>query len=306
MSDSAIVRVNCKPGRIRKKAKKKAKKKARYWTMYRRREKEKNENDEKIFCHLQITWPGNEQWEVAFVDTGQDMAAWMNNYATDCLMFDCEWSPWQPVGVGVIQFATPLPNRQVLVVDGTRVSLEKIQSIFNKYLMVGWAIGNGSNGGLITPHGDLKQLGLDLDSNKVDLQLLTADPPPNMNEEDRILIENYQPMNRHGDPHNQSWSLNDMANCFLGYTVKVPLKKDDKGEDVHPKWGDPSRQLKDKDIHYAANDVIAVAYIYDKLKYIYEPPAMEKKATFNQWACETKETKETKELWSENNMYHFF
>ncbi len=42
MSDSAIVRVNCKPGRIRKKAKKKA----RYWTMYRRREKEKNENDQ--------------------------------------------------------------------------------------------------------------------------------------------------------------------------------------------------------------------------------------------------------------------
>jgi hypothetical protein len=180
-------------------------------------------------------------------------------------MFDCEWS--QSVGVGLIQFATLPSTHQVLVVDGTRVSLEKIQSIFNNHLMVGWAIGNGSN-------GDLKHLGLDLYTNKVDLQLLTADPPPNMKEEDRILIENHQPLNRHGKPHNQQWNLNDMAECFLGHTVKVPLKKDTDGEDVHPKWSDPSRQLKDRDIHYAANDVIAVAYIYEKLKYIYEPSAL--------------------------------
>jgi len=230
----------------------------------------------------------------AFVDTEQAMAAWMNNYATDCLMFDVEWS--QPGGVGVIQFATPLPNRQVLVVDGTRVSLEKIQSIFNKHLMVGWAIGNGSNGVLkksngepVGPYGDLKQLGLDLDSKKVDLQLLTAEPPTDMKQGDRIRINNYQTLDRNGKPHNQSWNLNDMAECFLGYTVKVRLK------DVHPKWSDPLWKLYDGDIHYAANDVIAVAYIYDKLKYIYEPPAMEKKeeATFTQWACES-ETKETK------------
>jgi hypothetical protein len=200
------------------------------------------------------------------------MAAWMNNYATDCLMFDCEWS--QSVGVGLIQFATLPSTHQVLVVDGTQVSLEKIQSIFNNHFMVGWAIGNGSNGDLKPPNGDLKHLGLDLDSNKVDLQLLTADPPPNMKEEDRILIENHQPLNRHGEPHNQQWNLNDMAECFLGHTVKVPLKKDDDGKDVHPKWSDPSRQLKDRDIHYAANDVIAVAYIYEKLKYIYEPSAL--------------------------------
>jgi hypothetical protein len=223
----------------------------RYWTSKKK-------------CRLQIKWPKG-QWEVAFVDTEQAMAAWMNNYATDCLMFDCEWS--QSVGVGLIQFATLPSTHQVLVVDGTRVSLEKIQSIFNNHLMVGWAIGNGSN-------GDLKHLGLDLYTNKVDLQLLTADPPPNMKEEDRILIENHQPLNRHGKPHNQQWNLNDMAECFLGHTVKVPLKKDTDGEDVHPKWSDPSRQLKDRDIHYAANDVIAVAYIYEKLKYIYEPSAL--------------------------------
>ena len=39
----------------------------------------------------------------------------------------------------------------------------------------------------------------------------------------------------------------------------------------HPKWSDAEWQLRDRDIHYAANDVIAVSYIYDKLKYIYEP-----------------------------------
>ncbi len=106
------------------------------------------------------------------------------------------------------------------------------------------------------------------------MQLLTAEPPTDMKQEDRIRINKYQPLDRNGKPHNQSWNLNNMAECFLGYTVKVPLKKDNDGKDVHPKWSDPSRQLKDRDIHYAANDVIAVAYIYEKLKYIYEPSAL--------------------------------
>ena len=55
-----------------------------------------------------------------------------------------------------------------------------------------------------------------------------------------------------------------MAQCFLDHPAKVPIKK-------HPKWSDAEWQLRDRDIHYAANDVIAVSYIYDKLKYIYEP-----------------------------------
>ena len=219
----------------------------RYWTSKKK-------------CRLQIPWPEG-QWSVSFVDTDQALDTWMNEYASECLMFDCEWS--QHIGVGLIQLATLPSTHQVLVIDCTRVNLAKVQSIFDNHLMVGWATNN-----------DLQHLEMSGSNNIVDLQLLPADPPPNMKEEDRIRIENYQPLNRHGKPHNQHWNLNDMAKCFLGYTVKVPLKKDNDGKDVHPKWSDPSRQLKDRDIHYAANDVIAVAYIYEKLKYIYEPSAL--------------------------------
>lgn len=214
----------------------------RYWTSKKK-------------CRLQIQWPEG-QWEVSFVDTDQAMAAWMNNYATNCLMFDCEWSPRSRTGVGLIQFATLPSTHQVLVVDCTRVNLVKVQSIFNNHLMVGWAI-----------HNDLQHLELVPKSNIVDLQRLSSHPPSNMKEKDRIRIEKYQPLNRHGQTHNQSWSLDDMAQCFLGHTAKVLLRK-------HPKWSDPSWQLYDRDIHYAANDVIAVSYLYDKLKYVYEPSAL--------------------------------
>ena len=287
MSDSAIVRVNCKPGRIRKKAKKKA----RYWTMYRRREEEKNENDEKIFCHLQITWPENEQWAVSFVNTTQGMTEWMKKHAKGCLMFDVEWTP-ATGKVGLVQFATPLPNRQVLVVDCARGGMGGIQNLFLQRIaenkMVGWATNN-----------DLIKLGLNsllTNTNIVDLQKLAKQPfPHNMQNQHQNNISSNPPLDRHGKPHNSDWSLDHMAYTFLGFHIKVPLKKDkETGEEVYPKYGDPKWQLYDRDIHYAANDVIAVAYLYDKLKYIYEPPAMEKKATFNQWACETKETKETK------------
>lgn len=211
--------------------------KHRYWTSHNN-------------CRLNISWL-KDQWEVSFVDTDQALSTWMTTYASSCLMFDCEWS--RRDGVGLLQLATLPATRQVVVVDGTRVSLEKIQSIFNNHLMVGWAT-----------HNDLRHLGLDSDSNKVDLQRLSSQPPSNLREEDRTRIEEYQPVNRHGEPHTQSWSLDDMAQCFLGHTVKVPLPK-------HPNWSDPKWRLYDRDIHYAANDAIAVAYLYDKLKYIYEP-----------------------------------
>jgi len=209
----------------------------RYWT---------SQNN----CRLNIPW-SEGQWEVSFVDTDQDMATWINTNASECLMFDCEWSKRD--GVGLIQLATLPSKHQVLVVDGTRVDLAQVQSIFNSHLMVGWATGN-----------DMRHLGLESSSNIVDLQRLSSHPPTSMREEDRTRMEQYQPVNRHGKPHNQSWSLDDMAQCFLDHPAKVPIKK-------HPKWSDPEWQLRDRDIHYAANDVIAVAYIYDKLKYIYEP-----------------------------------
>mgnify|MGYP006104912451 FL=1 len=184
------------------------------------------------------------------------MAAWMNNYATDCLLFDCEWSKRKRVGVGVIQFATLPSTHQVLVVDCTRVDLANVQSIFDNHLMVGWATDN-----------DVRHLGLDGSNNIVDLQGLSSQPPSNMREEDRARIEKYQPVDHSGKPHNQSWSLDDMAQCFLDHPAKVPIVK-------HPKWSNPEWQLRDRDIHYAANDVIAVAYIYDKLKYMYKPSAL--------------------------------
>lgn len=214
----------------------------RYWTSKKK-------------CRLQIQWPEG-QWEVSFVDTDQAMAAWMNNYATDCLMFDCEWSPRKRVGVGVIQFATLPSTHQVLVVDCTRVDLAKVRSIFDNHLMVGWATDN-----------DVRHLELDGSNHIVDLQGLSSQPPSNMREEDRARIEQYQPMDHSGKPHNQSWSLDDMARCFLDHSAKVHIVK-------HPKWSNAKWQLRDRDIHYAANDVIAVAYIYDKLKYMYKPSAL--------------------------------
>lgn len=284
MSDSAIVRVNCKPGRSEKKS-------ARYWTLYRRIIK-RNKKEEKIFCHLQITWPENEQWAVSFVNTTQGMTEWMKKHAKGCLMFDVEWTP-ATGKVGLVQFATPLPNRQILVVDCARGGMGGIQNLFLQRIaenkMVGWATNN-----------DLIKLGLDslsTNSNIVDLQKLAKQPfPHNMQNQHQNNISSNPPLDRHGKPHNSDWSLDHMAYTFLGFHIKVPLKKDkETGEEVYPKYGDPTWQLYDRDIHYAANDVIAVAYIYEKLKYIYEPSAMEKKEekgeekpteekpTFTQW-----------------------
>lgn len=209
----------------------------RYWTSQNK-------------CRLEIGWEEG-QWEVSFVDTESDMRGWVNSYGSDILLFDCEWS--KADGVGVIQFATLPSSRQVLIVDCCRVDLNTVKNIFDNHVMVGWA----------TP-GDKKHLGLDSASHVIDLQELTkqSEGCEKMSTVDKSLIRNYQPLNRHGQPHDGAWGLDDMAMCFLGHTVKVPLEK-------HPKWSEPTWMLYDRDIHYAANDVIGLAYIYDKLKYIY-------------------------------------
>lgn len=209
-------------------------------------------------CHLDIEWEENGKnvvWEVSFVDTVASMNKWMDIYAQDVLMFDCEWS--KKNGVGVIQFATPPELHQVLVVDCTRVTLAEVRNLFERCKMVGWATGN-----------DIRHLNLDTSGrNVVDLQELTTQNSEfwaNWKEEDSIRVEEYQPLDRHGNPHQGAWGLDDMAQCFLGHTVKVSIHK-------HPKWSEPTWKFKDIDIHYAANDVISVAYIYNQLKYMYEP-----------------------------------
>lgn len=232
-----------------------------------------------ISCgHLSIEWTEGT-WDIAFVDTSSAMSDWMKKYASNILMFDCEWSPHSKKGVGLIQFATDPSIRQVLIVDCSVVDLAEVRNLFTTYQMVGWAT-----------DGDKKRLELAQDIQIRDLQQLTkyakekmtkdvskiqpthpgrprllkyARLLSKMNLEHIVKIQNYQPTDKNGNPHNQQWSLDNMAECFLGHTAKVPLKK-------HPQWSNGKWKFKDRDIHYAANDVIGLAYIYDKLKYIYK------------------------------------
>lgn len=203
-------------------------------------------------CRITIEWTEG-QWGVSFVDTNAAMTAWMTKYASNILMFDCEWSPRTTTGVGLIQFATLPSVHQVLIVDCSVVDLTEVRDIFTKCQMVGWATG-----------GDKSHLALESE-NIIDLQKLFKQSKlrEKMNEEDKTQFQNYQPLNRHGEPHYQAWSLDDMAQCFLGHSAKVPLNK-------HPPWSEKKYKFEDTEIHYAANDVIGLAYIYNKLKYIYE------------------------------------
>ena len=209
-----------------------------------------------ISCgHLSIEWKEGT-WDIAFVDTSSAMSDWMKKYASNILMFDCEWTPRSKKGVGLIQFATDPSIRQVLIVDCSVVDLAEVRNIFTTYQMVGWAT-----------DGDKKRLGVD-SNNIIDLQQLSKQQQlstllSRMTKEDVAKIQDYQPTDKNGNPHNQQWSLDNMAECFLGHTAKVPLKK-------HPQWSNGKWKFKDRDIHYAANDVIGLAYIYDKLKYIYK------------------------------------
>lgn len=212
---------------------------SRYWTA---------ENN----CHLEL-----EQWEVSFVDTNGGFDKWMGKYGSAVLMFDCEWSHWDK-GVGLIQFATETSVQKVLVVDCTGpVDLTNIQNVFRGNRMVGWAIVN-----------DAKHLSLSETNHVIDLQAVPShknredSPFRLLNKEDKNRIEAYQPMDNQGNPHHNQWNLDDMARCILGHDVKVPIVK-------HPNWSSKNWKFKDKDIHYAANDVIGVAYIYKHLEYIY-------------------------------------
>jgi len=66
------------------------------------------------------------------------------------------------------------------------------------------------------------------------------------------------PLSRNGQPKPQ-WGLDDLAFRVLGFPVKVPIGR-------HPRWSWPHWQFNAKQIHYAANDAIAVSYIYDRSK----------------------------------------
>ena len=64
-----------------------------------------------------------------------------------------------------------------------------------------------------------------------------------------------KPVNRKTGQPKQQWSLDDLAQHVLGHSVKVSIPR-------HPRWSDPKWQFKDSQIHYAANDAIAVSYLY--------------------------------------------
>jgi hypothetical protein len=121
--------------------------------------------------------------------------------------------------------------------------------------------------------------------NVIDLQLLVSKKSMynKMRPEDFQKILAYKPMDNDGNvqekkritAHTNSthvWNLDDMAGCFLGYKVKVPLRPLKKVplEQKHRVWSNKTWSFHENEIHYAANDVIALAYIFDKLDYIYE------------------------------------
>lgn len=224
-------------------------------------------------CHLKVHW-NDDVWEVSFVDTKNDMVNWINENTTDTfvLFFDCEWSRSTRKGIGLIQIATDVSKCKVIIVDCTKVSLEQIRKkFFNAFTMVGWSSSN-----------DVKRLEQDetkrqnLLKKVIDLQKLISNQEmfDKLGQEEKEKVANYVPLDKNGKvqenkriingqiSHNV-WSLDNMAECFLGHTAKVPLEK-------HPQWSNGKWKFKDRDIHYAANDVIGLAYIYDKLKYIYK------------------------------------
>jgi len=240
--------------------------KHRYWTW-------------NLQCHLQVHWH-KDVWQVSFVDNKESMADWMHQNVKEeqTLFFDCEWSRWDK-GIGLIQFATRAVGhrrRRVLIVDCTKVESVHVRKLFCAYRMVGWATDN-----------DVKHLEEDEKKRMdfptvIDLQLLVSNKSMynRMRPEDMKKILAYEPMDKNGHvqekkrititEHQMStneWSLNDMAGCFLGYKVKVQLKKP---RQTHRGWSNKKFRFKENEIHYAANDVIALAYLFDKLDYIYE------------------------------------
>jgi hypothetical protein len=222
-------------------------------------------------CHLHVRW-NEDVWEVSFVDTKKRLDIWVkeNVRNENILFFDCEWSQHDN-GIGLIQLATGVSMCKVLIVDCTKVDRSFIIDIFKAYRMVGWAT---SNDVAHIEHDKKKRL--DISEKVTDLQMIVSKQEmyDKLNQEDREKAALYKPLDKNGDIQvdkrindykisRNVWSLDDMAKCFLGYQVKVQLKN-------HKGWSDKKWKFKDKDIHYAANDVIALAYIYDKLNYIYE------------------------------------
>ena len=156
-------------------------------------------------------------------------------------------------------------------IDEKFISFSLILNIFNAFKMVGWSSSN-----------DVKRLEQDESKRQIiidqvtDLQMIISKQEMynKLEQEEREKVANYEPLDKNGNVQENKrirngkisrnvWSLDDMAKCFLGYEVKVHLKN-------HRGWSDKKWQFKDKHIHYAANDAIAVAYIYDKVKHIYE------------------------------------
>lgn len=228
-------------------------------------------------CHLKVHWKDDasaldDVWEVSFVDTRESMDKWIRKNAKDeqVLFFDCEWSKWDN-GIGLIQIATGVSKCKVVIVDCTVVEMSSIRNIFKAYRMVGWATSNDVT--RLEPDETKRHFIID---KVTDLQMLISKQEMfnKLGQEEREKVASYEPLDKNGNVQEKKqirngkigrnvWSLDDMAKCFLGYEVKVPLKN-------HRGWSDKKYEFRNKHIHYAANDVIAVAYIYDKLKHIYE------------------------------------
>jgi len=218
-------------------------------------------------CVLRIPSINGTTWTVSFVPY-ENMEQWLlDNDVSNVLAFDCEWTRRSPNGIGLIQFATLPPLYKVLIVDCTRRSQEcpgdhqtqkrypLLREVFENHRMIGFATTE-----------DVRRLGFDRVA--LDLQDLTPSSGTSRHRpqqwdwlartvQEEIFSKCDPPMDCNGQPKSH-WGLDDLAIRITGHTFKVGMPK-------HPKWSNPEWKLTDTQMHYAANDVIAVATIVKRL-----------------------------------------
>ena len=199
----------------------------------------------KLILH---DWP--RTWEVTFVDDEIGLEAWLSKFTP--VVFDSEASN-TPRKLGLLQLATSTKERKVLVIDAVSTKIDwngkNIRSIFGKTL-TGFSIS-----------GDRKWL----QERGVDASLLTGTLLRDLQKErpstakEEKCFEKFTVTNHGVTSIKKTLSLDDYSECLLGRRSKIQLTKH--GEKYMPGWAYDGWRFHNTEIHYASNDVVALAYM---------------------------------------------
>ena len=203
-----------------------------------------------VGCHLVLEdW--DRRWQVTFVDDEESLGKWLDSYTP--VVFDCEAS-YVPRRLGLLQLATSKEQHQVLVIDATSKNInwtkdgKNIKRVF-QHRLAGFSIGRTASESVeqkTGPTGDkmwLENRGVD-EASLAPLRDLQNKKPSTH------CFDNFTKTKT-------SLSLDDFSECLLGRRSKIQLKKNN--EEYLPGWAWEKWKLSDTEIHYAANDVVALA-----------------------------------------------